>query len=63
VGGKVSGAGGGGFMFLYCAFDRKPSVTKRLGELGGEVMPMAFTSQGMEAWAWSDSQAATPRLS
>jgi D-glycero-alpha-D-manno-heptose-7-phosphate kinase len=55
VGGKVSGAGGGGFMFLYCPFDLKPDVAKRLTELGGEVVPVAFTAQGMESWAWSES--------
>jgi len=54
VGGKISGAGGGGFMFLYCPFDRKPGVSKRLTELGCEIFPVAFTSKGMEAWAWSD---------
>ena len=52
VGGKVSGAGGGGFMFLYCPFDRKPDVAKRLTELGAEVVPVAFEIQGMESWAW-----------
>lgn len=52
VGGKVSGAGGGGFMFLYCPFDCKPEVSKRLVELGAEVMPVAFESQGMQSWAW-----------
>lgn len=54
VGGKVSGAGGGGFMFLYCPFDRRPDVTKRLMELGCEVTPVAFVPTGMESWAWVD---------
>jgi D-glycero-alpha-D-manno-heptose-7-phosphate kinase len=54
VGGKISGAGGGGFMFLYCPFDRKPDVAKRLTELGAEVLPVAFEANGMHSWAWSD---------
>jgi D-glycero-alpha-D-manno-heptose-7-phosphate kinase len=58
VGGKVSGAGGGGFMFLYCPFDRKPEVSKRLTELGCEVLPVAFEANGMESWAWPDGNAA-----
>jgi D-glycero-alpha-D-manno-heptose-7-phosphate kinase len=54
LGGKVSGAGGGGFMFLYCPFDRKPAVTKRLTELGADVLPVAFEPEGMQSWAWFD---------
>jgi D-glycero-alpha-D-manno-heptose-7-phosphate kinase len=54
IGGKVSGAGGGGFMFLYCPFDRKAAVTKRLVELGGDVIPMAFEPDGMQSWSWAD---------
>jgi D-glycero-alpha-D-manno-heptose-7-phosphate kinase len=53
LGGKASGAGGGGYMFLYCPFDRKPAISKRLEELGGEICPIAFESSGMQAWAWS----------
>ena len=53
LGGKVSGAGGGGFMFLYCPFERKPDVAKRLTELGGEVMAVNFEGQGMVSWAWT----------
>jgi D-glycero-alpha-D-manno-heptose-7-phosphate kinase len=51
VGGKVSGAGGGGFMFLVCPFDRKPSVTQRLSELGAQVSPVEFESEGLQSWA------------
>jgi D-glycero-alpha-D-manno-heptose-7-phosphate kinase len=59
MGGKVSGAGGGGFMFLYCPFDRKPDVAKRMKELGGEVVPIAFARRGMESWSWSSESIRT----
>jgi D-glycero-alpha-D-manno-heptose-7-phosphate kinase len=52
VGGKVSGAGGGGFMFLICPFDRKPAVTEQLVRMGGQVFPVAFEPEGMQAWRW-----------
>jgi D-glycero-alpha-D-manno-heptose-7-phosphate kinase len=55
LGGKISGAGGGGFMFLYCPFDSKHHVTKRLAELGADVLPIAFGGDGMQSWAWADS--------
>lgn len=58
VGGKVSGAGGGGFMFLYCPFDCRPAVTERLRQLDGEILPMAFTPEGMQAWSWVDRRGA-----
>ena len=58
VGGKVSGAGGGGFMFLYCPFDRRPAVTDRLRQLQGEILPMAFTPDGMQAWSWAERRGA-----
>lgn len=54
LGGKVSGAGGGGFMFLYCPFDRKPAVSRRLVEMGAEVLPISFQPVGMESWTWSE---------
>ncbi|MBV9120161.1 MAG: GHMP kinase, partial [Chloroflexi bacterium] len=41
IGGKLSGAGGGGFMFLYCPFDRKAAVSERLTQLGADVFPVA----------------------
>ena len=58
VGGKVSGAGGGGFMFLYCPFDCRPAVAERLRALGGEILPMAFAPEGMQAWSWAGARRA-----
>jgi D-glycero-alpha-D-manno-heptose-7-phosphate kinase len=52
LGGKVSGAGGGGYMFLYCPFDRKPAISARLVELGAELVPMAFEPEGLHCWSW-----------
>jgi D-glycero-alpha-D-manno-heptose-7-phosphate kinase len=34
LGGKVTGAGGGGFMMLYCPQDRQAAVTEALAALG-----------------------------
>jgi hypothetical protein len=47
-------------MFLYCPFDRKPDVARRLTELGAEVVPIAFAQRGMESWAWSSSGIPAP---
>lgn len=53
LGGKISGAGGGGFMFLYCPFERKPAVGERLAQMGGRVLPFAFAPHGVQAWSWT----------
>ncbi len=34
LGGKVTGAGGGGFLLLYCIPERQPEVARRLAERG-----------------------------
>jgi D-glycero-alpha-D-manno-heptose-7-phosphate kinase len=54
LGGKVSGAGGGGFMFVYCPFDRKPSVAARLAQMGADTLPISFALEGMRSWSWPD---------
>ena len=53
LGGKVSGAGGGGYMFLYCPFDRKPAVMDRVAVLGGTTVPIAFESKGLQCWTYT----------
>lgn len=50
LGGKVSGAGGGGFMYLLCPYDRKPAVITRLRELGASVSPVEFSRHGVQSW-------------
>jgi D-glycero-alpha-D-manno-heptose-7-phosphate kinase len=54
LGGKVSGAGGGGFMFLYCPYHCKPMVSQRLMQMGAQVLPVAFEPKGMQSWSWSE---------
>ena len=61
VGGKISSAGGGGFMFLYCPFDRKPAVAKRLVQMKGEVSPVRFEPDGVRAWTWDGAESRGPR--
>lgn len=50
TGGKVSGAGGGGFMFFFCPGLTKVKVSKELEQLGGRVQPFKFTNQGIVTW-------------
>ena len=50
LGGKISGAGGGGFMMFYCEFDKKHIVAEELEKLGAEVVPFSFVSHGLQTW-------------
>ena len=53
-GGKLSGAGGGGFMCFCCPFERRLELEEALGSAGVRVRPFSFTSGGVHAWsAWA----------
>ena len=49
-GGKISGAGGGGFMFFYCPENARFRVKNALDELGGYILPFEFTKKGLTTW-------------
>jgi D-glycero-alpha-D-manno-heptose-7-phosphate kinase len=50
TGGKISGAGGGGFMFFYCPANTRYNVIKTLQKFGGEVHAFQFTKNGLNTW-------------
>jgi D-glycero-alpha-D-manno-heptose-7-phosphate kinase len=50
TGGKISGAGGGGFMVFYCPGNTRYKVIDTLNNFGGEVKPYRFTKQGLTTW-------------
>ena len=50
TGGKVSGAGGGGFMFFYCPDIKRYAVENALSDFGGQVKRYEFTNEGLKTW-------------
>ncbi len=52
-GGKISGAGGGGFMFFYCPNNSRNSVIKALEQFGGQAKRYEFTQIGLTSWTVS----------
>jgi D-glycero-alpha-D-manno-heptose-7-phosphate kinase len=54
TGGKISGAGGGGFMFFYCPHNSRNSVINALSDKGGVVKRYDFTSEGLETWIFNN---------
>lgn len=50
TGGKISGAGGGGYVFFYCPNNTRFAVANALEKLGGKVQPYSFTKKGLETW-------------
>jgi len=53
IGGKMPGAGGGGYFLLLTRFDRKHRVAAALEKHGGQVVPFQFERRGVLAWSSS----------
>jgi D-glycero-alpha-D-manno-heptose-7-phosphate kinase len=49
-GGKISGAGGGGFMVFYCPMNTRNSVIDKLKAYGGEIKSFIFVDEGLVTW-------------
>ncbi len=50
TGGKISGAGGGGFMIFYCPGNTRYKVAETLRTFGGDVRNYQFSPQGLNTW-------------
>ncbi|MDH4483038.1 MAG: dehydrogenase [Rhodoferax sp.] len=48
--GKVSGAGGGGFMMFFVPTERRMDVVRTLSQFDGQVSNCHFTKHGTQAW-------------
>ncbi|HRC89606.1 MAG TPA: dehydrogenase [Bacteroidales bacterium] len=50
TGGKISGAGGGGFIFFYCPGNTRYEVIRALSRFGGHEQKYEFTKNGLVTW-------------
>jgi D-glycero-alpha-D-manno-heptose-7-phosphate kinase len=50
TGGKISGAGGGGFMIFYCPGNTRFNVIEALKRFGGNPRKYTFTKEGLTTW-------------
>ncbi len=50
TGGKISGAGGGGFMIFYCPDNTRYKVIEAIEQFGGKVKSYTFTKEGLRTW-------------
>lgn len=50
LGGKVTGAGGGGHLIFICEFERRHVVADSLIDLGLSVSEFTFTKHGVTTW-------------
>lgn len=63
LGGKISGAGGGGYILFLVEPMLRPQVVRALNELpGARVEPVHFVSEGAVAWALRQSTATSHSL-
>ena len=57
IGGKVTGAGGGGYMMFYCEFEKKHRVAEQLRKMGALATEFAFDFKGLQTWRTNDQSA------
>jgi len=50
MGGKILGAGGGGYLLLYCDYRKRHDVMLQLQSVGVEPKPFSFVGDGLYVW-------------
>lgn len=50
IGGKILGAGGGGFFIFFTPFTKKGQVSQALSKMGVQPTPLVFDFGGMQTW-------------
>ncbi len=50
IGGKMPGAGGGGYFLFLCHAQKKHAVARALEASGAQLVPFAFTHEGVTTW-------------
>lgn len=56
LGGKLLGAGGGGYLLMYCPYNVKHRVAKRMQEVGGQLADWNFELRGAQAWTMNSNR-------
>jgi D-glycero-alpha-D-manno-heptose-7-phosphate kinase len=50
IGGKITGAGGGGYMLFYCEYEKKLRVAEALRKMGATPTEFGFDIHGLQTW-------------
>ena len=50
LGGKLLGAGGGGYLLMYCPYNVKHKVADRMEQMGGQLADWNFELRGAQSW-------------
>ncbi|MBS9533511.1 GHMP kinase [Mycobacterium sp. M1] len=51
LGGKLTGAGGGGFLLLYCPMERRSDIATAMSRAGLRPEPVKLDNAGVRAWS------------
>ncbi len=55
IGGKITGAGGGGHFLFYCEPNKEQIVAEKLHEVGAKIIPFTFDTEGLVSWEIGDA--------
>ncbi|MFW3146202.1 MAG: GHMP kinase [Thermoplasmatota archaeon] len=50
LGGKLLGAGGGGYLLLYVPFSNRKDISREMEKNGGKIVPFNFEFSGVRTW-------------
>lgn len=56
LGGKLLGAGGGGFLLMYCPYNMKHKVAASMEAAGGQIMDWNFELRGAQSWTCDEER-------
>lgn len=56
LGGKLLGAGGGGYLLVFCPYNVRHKVAARLEAAGGQLTDWSFELRGAQAWVTDEER-------